>query len=68
MFQTYFDALKKEGRFDKDSQLAALNKAKEMALGQMTEDVKTFINKSYGDLDSWLNTQIEATIDTLKNK
>ena len=67
-FQTYVDALKKEGKFDKESQLVALNKAKEMALGQMTEDVKTFINKSYGDLDSWLSTQIEATIDTLKNK
>lgn len=55
-------------RFDKGRQLAALNKSKETALGQMTEDVKTFINKNYGDLDGWLSTQIEATIDTLKNK
>lgn len=68
VFQTYVDSLKKEGKFDKESQLVALNKAKEVAISQMTEDVKEFIRENYGDLDAWLNTQIEATIDTLKNK
>lgn len=68
VFQTYVDSLKKEGKFDKESQLIALNKAKDVAISQMTEEVKEFIRDNYGDLDSWLNTQIEATIDTLKNK
>jgi len=45
-----------------------LNKAKDVAISQMTEEVKEFIRKNYGNLDAWLNTQIEATIDTLKNK
>lgn len=68
VFQTYVDSLKKEGKFDKESQLIALNKAKNVAISQMTEEVKEFIRENYGDLNAWLNTQIEATIDTLKNK
>lgn len=68
VFQTYVDSLKKEGKFDKESQLIALSKAKDVAISQMTEEVKEFIRENYGDLDAWLNTQIEATIDTLKNK
>ncbi len=68
VFQTYVDALKKEGKFDKESQLLALTKAKDIALSQMTEDVKEFIQTNYGELDLWLTTQIEATINTLKTK
>lgn len=34
----------------------------------MVVDVKAFLSKNYGDLDYWLSTQIEAKIDTLKNK
>lgn len=34
----------------------------------MAADVKAFISENYGDLDRWLSTQIEAKIDTLKNK
>lgn len=68
VFQTYVDALKKEGKFDKESQMLALTKAKDIALSQMTEDVKEFIQTNYGELDLWLTTQIEATINTLKTK
>lgn len=68
VFQTYVDALKKEGKFDKKSQILALTKAKDIALSQMTEDVKEFIQTNYGGLDLWLTTQIEATINTLKTK
>ncbi|CDD93503.1 putative uncharacterized protein [Coprobacillus sp. CAG:826] len=62
------DALKKEGKFDKESQILALTKAKDIALSQMTEDVKEFIQTNYGELDLWLTIQIEATINTLKMK
>lgn len=68
VFQTYVDALKKEGKFDKESQILALTKAKDIALSQMTEDVKEFIQTNYGELDLWLTIQIEATINTLKNE
>ena len=68
VFQTYVEALKKEGSFNKDAQIIALNKAKDIALTQMTDEVKEYLVKTYGNLDSWLDTNIEATINMLKNK
>ena len=67
VFQTYVEALKKNGTFDKDSQISALNQAKTIAISQMTDEVKDYISTTYGDLDNWLSTNIEATINTLKN-
>ena len=54
--------------FDKEAQLIALNKAKDIALEQMTDDVKNFISKNYGSVDAWLTTTIESTINLIKNK
>ena len=68
VFQTYVEALKKEGSFNKDAQIIALNKAKDIALTQMTVEVKDYLVTTYGSLDSWLDTNIEATINILKNK
>ena len=68
VFQTYVEALKKEGSFNKDAQIIALNKAKDIALTQMTDEVKNYLVTTYGRLDSWLDTNIEATINILKNK
>lgn len=68
VLQTYVDTLKKNGTFDDASQKLALLKAKDIALSQMTDEVRIFIEKNYGDLDSWLTTTIEATINTIKNK
>ncbi len=67
VFQTYVEALKKEGSFNKDAQLIALNKAKEIVLNQLSNDVKEYIKSNFGDIDTWLTTQIEASINTLKN-
>lgn len=68
VLQTYVDSLKKEGKFDEASQFLALSKAKGKALEQMNEQTKAFIEKNYGNLDSWLTTNIESTISTIKNK
>lgn len=68
VFQTYVEALKKEGSFNKDAQIIALNKAKDIALTQMTDEVKNYLVTTYGSLDSWIDTNIEATINILKNK
>lgn len=67
VFQTYVEALKKSGSFDKEAQENALKKAKEVALSQMSDDVKDYITTNYGSLESWLTVQIEATINKLKN-
>lgn len=68
VFQTYVESLKAEGKFDAHSQLVALERAKDIAVAQMTDDVKEYITTNYGNLDNWLKTQIEATINLLKNK
>lgn len=68
VFQTYVEALKKEDKFDEASQKLALLKARDIALNQMTDDVKNYITSTYGDLDTWININIEATINILKNK
>ena len=67
VFQTYVDTLKKNGSFDKEAQAEALNRAKNIALSQITEDTKSYIEENYGDFNNWLTIQIESTIDLLKN-
>ncbi len=67
VFQTYVEALKKQGTFDKESQIYALEKAKSTALNQMSDEIKSYITSNYGNINTWLYTQIEATISILKN-
>ncbi len=66
VFQTYVETLKKNGTFDKESQKVALIKAKNDALGQMSDEIKEYITKNYGNLETWIITQIESTINILK--
>ena len=68
VFQTYVESLKASGNFDSEAQLIALKKAKDIALEQMTDEVKKFISKNYGSVDAWLTTTIESTINLIKNK
>lgn len=60
--QTYVDALKKEHMFDKEAQIEAFNKTKEAILAQLTEDAKQVIITLYGNVDTYLMTQIEAKV------
>lgn len=66
VFQTYVETLKKNGTFDKESQKVALIKAKNDALGQMSDEIKEYITKNYGNLETWIITQIESNINILK--
>lgn len=67
VFQTYVDSLKKSGNFGKEAQIEALKQAKNIALTQLSEDVKEYIQNNFGDINTWLTTQIEATINLIKN-
>ena len=64
--QTFVDDLKKDGKFDKDKQKEALEKAINQAKKLMSEEVISLIIEKYNDLDEWIRTQIEAYIK--KNK
>ena len=66
-FQTYVESLKNSGSFGKEEQLIAFEKAKAIITSEFTEDLKTFIVQNYGDLQTWISNQIEATIYKLKN-
>ena len=66
-FQTYVESLKNSGSFGKDEQSIAFEKAKAIIVSELTEDLKTFITQNYGDLQTWISNQIEATIYKLKN-
>lgn len=68
VFQTYVESLKAEGKFTKESQIIALNKAKGLALAQLGCDVKKYIEDNYGNINEWLSIQIEASINCLKNR
>ena len=66
-FQTCVESLKNSGSFGKNEQLIAFEKAKTIITSELTEDLKTFIVQNYGDLQTWISNQIEATIYKLKN-
>ena len=67
VFQSYVEALKKSGGFDQKAQIYAFNLAKDIALKQLGDDAKNYIAQYYGDLEEWLKTEIEASINLLKN-
>ena len=67
VFQTYVEALKKENKFTKDAQLKALDLAKVEVLKQISNETAEFIKDNYGDIDYFLTSQIESTINLLKN-
>lgn len=64
--QTYVDSLKEQMIFTEEKQKQAFKLAKEKILGILTEDVKGAILLLYGDLNSFLDAQIEATVNNLK--
>ena len=60
--QTYVDALKKGGIFDKEAQLEALKKSKDKTLSLLSASAKKVLAEVYGDLDAYLETKIEAEV------
>ena len=64
--QTFVDSLKKEGKFDKDAQREAFRMAYETWMEMASEEVKDAILEQTGNIDTWLNTMIEAQIHTDK--
>lgn len=67
VYQTYVEALKKDGMFNKEAQEEALNKALEIIKTNAPKDVMNWLNSNYTDIDAYLKSQIEAVIGLLKN-
>lgn len=66
--QTTVETLKKQGAFDKEKQKEAFNKAKTEILEILTEESKEALKEAYGDLDIWLQSQIEANVKRTKQE
>lgn len=67
VYQTYVEALKKDGMFDAEKQKEALNKALEIIKTNLPKDVMKWVQENYSDIDSYFKSQIEAVIGLLKN-
>ncbi len=67
IYQTYVEALKKDGMFDKEAQEIALNKCLELINKNMPSDVKKWLDDNFDDATSYLKSLIESTIGLLKN-
>jgi hypothetical protein len=60
--QTFTEQLKKDGKFDKEQQKIAFQKAIDIILANLTEEAKDILNEIYGDIYKWLEVQVESTI------
>lgn len=67
IFQEFVDALKKEGKFDKEAQKEAKERAYKIITSQLTPELKKYIEENFGDMRDYLMNQIEAMIYQLKN-
>lgn len=66
VFQTYVDALKKSNSFDEKAQKEALAQAKAIIAQHISTNMKEFIIEHFGEYDTWIETQIEAAVHTIK--
>lgn len=60
--QTTVDTLKKQGAFTKEKQREAFNEAKSKVLEVLTKESKEALQEAYGDINIWIDTQIESTV------
>lgn len=66
-YQTYVEGMKDKDIFDANAQKQSLQMAKDKALSMLSEGFINMIKDMYGDVNNWLETNIESTIYTLKN-
>lgn len=64
--QTYVDALKKAGSFDKDAQKEAFTKTYQAVLTILTEEAKDYLTEAVGDFETLLTNKIEAAVKESK--
>ena len=67
VYQTYVEALKDTGMFDKKAQKLALERCLTLINTNMPERVKTWLKSNFTDIERYLKSLIEAQIALLKN-
>lgn len=64
--QTYVESLKKDKAFTAEAQAEAFDKTLNAVMDVLSEDAKKYITETFGDLETYLTTQIEAAVNTNK--
>ncbi len=66
--QIYVDSLKSSGKFDKEAQTEAFNRAYAEAMNMISDEAKKVIEQLYGSFDKWLKLKIESSVNTAKKQ
>ena len=61
--QIYVDSLKSSGKFDKEAQEEAFNRAYTEAMNMISDEAKKVIEQLYGSFDKWLKLKIESSVN-----
>lgn len=64
--QTYVDALKKQGKFDKEAQKYAFDLTFNAVMAVLSDEAKHYLASIYGDLTAYITTRIEAEVNVSK--
>ena len=64
--QTYVESLKKQGSFDAEAQKVAFNMTLNAVMNILSEDAKKYLSEAFGDLNSYITSQIEAAVNVNK--
>ena len=60
--QTYVNSLKQQGRFDAEAQKKAFEMTLEAVKATITEEARKYLEAALGDIDTYINNQIEAIV------
>jgi len=66
--QIYVDSLKSSGKFDKEAQEEAFNRAYAEAMNMISDEAKKVIEGLYGSFDKWLKLKIESSVNMAKKQ
>lgn len=66
--QTFVEKLKEQNTFTSEKQKEAFELAKKKILSMLNEDAKKVLASIYGDLNTFIDSQIEATVNSIKNQ
>lgn len=66
--QVYVDSLKSSGKFDKEAQEEAFNRAYVEAMNMISDEAKKIIEQLYGSFDKWLKLKIESSVNMAKKQ
>ena len=64
--QTYVEALKKKGEFNMEAQKEAFEKTKDAVTEMLNAELKEFIIEAFGDINNYLTTAIETSVNNNK--